>query len=156
MMGELECAVTGKGFDALLQPPYDTDILQPVLRRACVFARMSPDNKRDLIEMLGAGLQAAPEPGCPNLGLHVGFCGDGANDCGALKAAHVGERILVQLQKDRAAWGWIILQFPGLMGTLHVTEPFACTGALHSKSVRTHWPLCHPVCCHDCRRCVVV
>lgn len=91
MMGELECAVTGKGFDALLQPPYDTDILQPVLRRACVFARMSPDNKRDLIEMLGSGLQAAPAPACPNLGLHVGFCGDGANDCGALKAAHVGE-----------------------------------------------------------------
>lgn len=92
MMGELECAVTGKGFDALLLPPYVTDVLQPVLRRACVFARMSPDNKRDLIEMLGSGLQAAPAPGCPHLGLHVGFCGDGANDCGALKAAHVGEQ----------------------------------------------------------------
>lgn len=91
MMGELECAVTGKGFDTLLQPPYNTDVLQPVLRRGCVFARMSPDNKRDLIEMLGSGLQTAPVPGCPKLGLHVGFCGDGANDCGALKAAHVGE-----------------------------------------------------------------
>jgi hypothetical protein len=91
MMGELECAVTGKGFDALLQLPYNTDVLQPVLRRGCVFARMSPDNKRDLIEMLGAGLQTTPVPGCPKLGLHVGFCGDGANDCGALKAAHVGE-----------------------------------------------------------------
>lgn len=90
-MGELECAVTGKGFDALLQPPYNTDVLQPVLRRGCVFARMSPDNKRDLIEMLGSGLQTAPVLGCPKLGLHVGFCGDGANDCGALKAAHVGE-----------------------------------------------------------------
>lgn len=93
MMGELECAVTGKGFDALLQPPYATDILQPVLRRGCVFARMSPDNKRDLIEMLGSGLQTAPVPGCPKLGLHVGFCGDGANDCGALKAAHVGKEL---------------------------------------------------------------
>lgn len=91
MMGELECAVTGKGFDALLQPPYDTEVLQTVLRRGCVFARMSPDNKRDLIEMLGAGWLTAPEPGCPKLGLHVGFCGDGANDCGALKAAHVGK-----------------------------------------------------------------
>lgn len=28
--------------------------------------------------------------GCPHLGLRAGFCGDGANDCGALKAAHVG------------------------------------------------------------------
>jgi P-type E1-E2 ATPase len=55
---------------------------------------MSPDNKRDLIEMLGSGLQASPAPGCPNLGLHVGFCGDGANDCGALKAAHVGKPLI--------------------------------------------------------------
>jgi hypothetical protein len=91
MMGELECAVTGKGFDALLAPPYDTELLQPMLRRGTVFARMSPDNKRDLMELLGNGLQTAAAPGCPKLGLHVGFCGDGANDCGALKAAHVGE-----------------------------------------------------------------
>eukprot|EP00878_Enallax_costatus_P028460 GHUV01030743.1.p1 GENE.GHUV01030743.1~~GHUV01030743.1.p1 ORF type:complete len:1032 (+),score=296.88 GHUV01030743.1:1466-4561(+) len=89
MMGELECAVTGKGFDALLIPPYDQELLQPMLRRGSVFARMSPDNKRDLTELLGSGLQGAG-PGCPKLGLHVGFCGDGANDCGALKAAHVG------------------------------------------------------------------
>jgi magnesium-transporting ATPase (P-type) len=91
MMGELECAVTGKGFDALLAPPYDTELMQPMLRRGTVFARMSPDNKRDLMELLGNGLQTAAAPGCPKLGLHVGFCGDGANDCGALKAAHVGE-----------------------------------------------------------------
>eukprot|EP00775_Hariotina_reticulata_P010483 gene10483-10642_t len=89
MMGELECAVTGKGFDALLQPPYDQELLQPALRRGSVFARMSPDNKRDLMELLGDGLRSAG-PACPKLGLHVGFCGDGANDCGALKAAHVG------------------------------------------------------------------
>lgn len=90
MMGELECAVTGKGFDALLAPPFDAELLQPMLRRGTVFARMSPDNKRDLMELLGSGLQTAAAPGCPKLGLHVGFCGDGANDCGALKAAHVG------------------------------------------------------------------
>lgn len=89
MMGELECAVTGRGFDALLTQPYDMDLLQPALRRGGVFARMSPDNKRDLMDLLGSGLAAAG-PGCPHLGLHVGFCGDGANDCGALKAAHVG------------------------------------------------------------------
>eukprot|EP00879_Flechtneria_rotunda_P018825 GHRR01019759.1.p1 GENE.GHRR01019759.1~~GHRR01019759.1.p1 ORF type:complete len:982 (+),score=342.10 GHRR01019759.1:311-3256(+) len=90
MMGDLECAVTGKGFDALLTAPYDQELLQPMLRRGAVFARMSPDNKQNLVELLGSGLQVAG-PGCPKLGSHVGFCGDGANDCGALKAAHVGE-----------------------------------------------------------------
>ncbi|KAK2947555.1 ion-transporting P-type ATPase [Blattamonas nauphoetae] len=43
-----------------------------------VFARMSPDDKTHLIEKYIA------------LGYTTGMCGDGANDCGALKAAHVG------------------------------------------------------------------
>lgn len=90
MLGDLECAVTGPGFDALLEgtqlPP---DMMQAVLTRGCVFARMSPDNKRDLMLLLGGGLPSHVH--CPHLGLHVGFCGDGANDCGALKAAHLGE-----------------------------------------------------------------
>jgi hypothetical protein len=87
MTGDMECAVTGKGFDALLERP-DPQLVQPMLRRGAVFARMSPDNKRDLMHLLGNGLEAAPD--AAPLGLHVGFCGDGANDCGALKAAHVG------------------------------------------------------------------
>ena len=39
---------------------------------------MSPDQKSHLVEALQA------------VGLSVGMCGDGANDCGALKQAHVG------------------------------------------------------------------
>jgi magnesium-transporting ATPase (P-type) len=89
IIGELECAVTGKGFDALVGT-VDGELLLVCLRRASVYARMSPDNKHDLMELLGNGLEGGA-PGCPHLGLHVGFCGDGANDCGALKAAHVGE-----------------------------------------------------------------
>lgn len=39
---------------------------------------MSPDQKQQLIELL------------QELGYFVGMCGDGANDCGALKAANAG------------------------------------------------------------------
>lgn len=43
-----------------------------------VFGRFGPDQKTQLI----CALQGE--------GLIVGMCGDGANDCGALKAAQVG------------------------------------------------------------------
>lgn len=39
---------------------------------------MSPDEKHELVEKLQA------------IDYTCGFCGDGANDCGALKAADVG------------------------------------------------------------------
>ncbi|KAL9602615.1 MAG: hypothetical protein Q9219_001759 [cf. Caloplaca sp. 3 TL-2023] len=43
-----------------------------------VFARMSPDEKHELVKKL------------QTIDYCCGFCGDGANDCGALKAADVG------------------------------------------------------------------
>ncbi len=46
--------------------------------KAQIFARMSPDEKHELVSRLRS------------LGYTVAFCGDGANDCGALKAADVG------------------------------------------------------------------
>ena len=49
-----------------------------MLVKGIVFARMSPDEKHELVERL------------QSLGYTVAFCGDGANDCGALKAADVG------------------------------------------------------------------
>lgn len=49
-----------------------------MLVKGAIFARMSPDEKHELVERL------------QSLGYTVGFCGDGANDCGALKAADVG------------------------------------------------------------------
>jgi cation-transporting ATPase 13A3/4/5 len=54
------------------------DILQRMLVCGQVFARMSPDEKHELVEKL------------QSIGYCCGFCGDGANDCGALKAADVG------------------------------------------------------------------
>ncbi|CCX34624.1 Similar to Probable cation-transporting ATPase C1672.11c; acc. no. O74431 [Pyronema omphalodes CBS 100304] len=52
--------------------------LNKVLQRGQVYARMSPDEKQELMEKL------------QKMDYTVGFCGDGANDCGALKAADVG------------------------------------------------------------------
>lgn len=49
-----------------------------MLVKGVIFARMSPDEKAELVERLQA------------LGYTVGFCGDGANDCGALKTADIG------------------------------------------------------------------
>src|SRR3954454_19124459 len=43
-----------------------------------VFARMSPDEKHELVEKL------------QSIDYCCSFCGDGANDCGALTAADVG------------------------------------------------------------------
>ncbi|KFZ06971.1 hypothetical protein V501_06875 [Pseudogymnoascus sp. VKM F-4519 (FW-2642)] len=54
------------------------DVIQKMLVGGQVFARMSPDEKHELVEKL------------QSIGYCVGFCGDGANDCGALKAADVG------------------------------------------------------------------
>ncbi|KAL9065242.1 MAG: hypothetical protein Q9161_008364 [Pseudevernia consocians] len=54
------------------------DVLKRMLARGQVFARMSPDEKHELVEKL------------QSLDYCCGFCGDGANDCGALKAADVG------------------------------------------------------------------
>jgi cation-transporting ATPase 13A3/4/5 len=49
-----------------------------MLVKAHVFARMSPDEKNEVVERL------------QSLGYTVLMCGDGANDCAALKAADVG------------------------------------------------------------------
>ena len=49
-----------------------------MLVKAQIFARMSPDEKNEVVERL------------QGLGYSVLMCGDGANDCAALKAADVG------------------------------------------------------------------
>ncbi|KAI1312868.1 hypothetical protein F5Y03DRAFT_339520 [Xylaria venustula] len=54
------------------------DVMKKMLVRGKIFARMSPDEKHELVEKL------------QSIGYCCGFCGDGANDCGALKAADVG------------------------------------------------------------------
>ncbi|KAL0481360.1 cation-transporting ATPase [Acrasis kona] len=80
-----ELAVTGQVFNKLLDDHYKNNSnelplspLHVVLSTCNVFARMTPDDKLRLVEEF------------IKLGYFVGMCGDGANDCGALKAAHVG------------------------------------------------------------------
>ncbi|KAJ1329421.1 cation-transporting P-type ATPase 13A2 [Microdochium nivale] len=70
-------AVTGDVFRWIVDYA-PNDVLQRMLVRGNVFARMSPDEKHELVEKL------------QSIDYCVGFCGDGANDCGALKAADVG------------------------------------------------------------------
>ncbi|XP_041976131.1 polyamine-transporting ATPase 13A3-like [Aricia agestis] len=69
-------ALEGKTWAALRT--HYPEMMETVVDRGGVFGRFGPDQKTQLV----AALQAR--------GLVVGMCGDGANDCGALKAAHVG------------------------------------------------------------------
>ncbi|KAJ6096783.1 cation-transporting ATPase [Penicillium sp. IBT 16267x] len=70
-------AVTGDVFRWMVDYGNE-DILNRILVIGKVFARMSPDEKHELVEKL------------QSIDYCCGFCGDGANDCGALKAADVG------------------------------------------------------------------
>ncbi|XP_017489622.1 PREDICTED: probable cation-transporting ATPase 13A3 [Rhagoletis zephyria] len=72
----IHIAVTGRTFKVLRE--HYPEVLKKVAVRGTVFARMAPEQKQQLIELL------------QELGYYVGMCGDGANDCGALKAAHAG------------------------------------------------------------------
>lgn len=69
-------AVAGKSWAVLRQ--FFPDVIPKIVLKGTVFARMLPDQKAQLIESL------------QDLGYYVGMCGDGANDCGALKTAHAG------------------------------------------------------------------
>ncbi|XP_015251745.1 PREDICTED: probable cation-transporting ATPase 13A3 [Cyprinodon variegatus] len=69
-------AMNGKSFAIIAE--HFPDMLQKLVLHGTVFARMAPDQKTQLIETL------------QGVDYFVGMCGDGANDCGALKRAHGG------------------------------------------------------------------
>lgn len=71
-------AITGDIFRYILAELQDENLIEAMLIKCDIFARMSPDEKHELVEQL------------QKIDYTVGFCGDGANDCGALKAADVG------------------------------------------------------------------
>uniref|UniRef100_A0A8C2IQQ0 Polyamine-transporting ATPase 13A3 n=1 Tax=Cyprinus carpio TaxID=7962 RepID=A0A8C2IQQ0_CYPCA len=69
-------AMSGKSFAVIIE--HFQDLLQKLVLHGTVFARMAPDQKTQLVETL------------ESVDYFVGMCGDGANDCGALKRAHAG------------------------------------------------------------------
>ncbi|KZC11791.1 putative cation-transporting ATPase 13A3 [Dufourea novaeangliae] len=69
-------ALTGQSWQ-LLREHYP-EIVPKICVRGAIFARMTSDQKQQLVLEL------------MQLGYYVAMCGDGANDCGALRAAHAG------------------------------------------------------------------
>ncbi|XP_054889379.1 polyamine-transporting ATPase 13A3-like isoform X2 [Poeciliopsis prolifica] len=69
-------ALNGRTFAVITE--HFPQLMQKLALRATVFARMAPDQKTQLVEIL------------QGIDYIVGMCGDGANDCGALKRAHSG------------------------------------------------------------------
>jgi len=68
-----EIALTGKAIKYIVEHNH-----HQIFLFSRIFARTSPDQKQLLCEYL------------MDMGFFVGMCGDGTNDCGALKAAHAG------------------------------------------------------------------
>nr|XP_033814062.1 probable cation-transporting ATPase 13A3 isoform X2 [Geotrypetes seraphini] len=73
---EYHFAMNGKSFAVILE--HFPDLVPKLMLHGTVFARMAPDQKTQLVEAL------------QTVDYYVGMCGDGANDCGALKRAHSG------------------------------------------------------------------
>ncbi|XP_071449317.1 polyamine-transporting ATPase 13A3-like [Hetaerina americana] len=69
-------ALTGQTWATIRR--YHPEALKIIVKDGTIFARMTPDQKQQLVQELQA------------IGHNVAMCGDGANDCGALKAAHAG------------------------------------------------------------------
>ncbi|KAI5068182.1 hypothetical protein GOP47_0017102 [Adiantum capillus-veneris] len=72
--GVVELAVTGKVFNILRRSGW----MEKLLFSVRIFARFSPEDKVLITNMYR------------DQGVIVGMCGDGGNDCGALRVAHAG------------------------------------------------------------------
>ncbi|XP_075427186.1 putative cation-transporting ATPase 13A4 isoform X2 [Ascaphus truei] len=69
-------AMSGKSYETIVQ--HFPHLVPDILLNGTIFARMTPKQKSKIIEDF------------QKLDYFVGMCGDGANDCGALKMAHAG------------------------------------------------------------------
>ncbi|KAM9316543.1 putative cation-transporting ATPase 13A4 [Gastrophryne carolinensis] len=73
---DVHFAMNGKTYQVIVNHFYT--LLPKILINGTIFARMSPGQKSSLIEEF------------QKIDYYAGMCGDGANDCGALKVAHAG------------------------------------------------------------------
>ena len=73
---DFHLAITGKTWATIHE--HFPCLIPKLVVKGTVFARFSPEQKAQLIESL------------QSVGYSVSMCGDGANDCGALKAANAG------------------------------------------------------------------
>ncbi|CAH8576479.1 unnamed protein product [Schistosoma turkestanicum] len=73
---DFHLAISGKTW-SVIQEHYPW-LIPKLVVKGTVFARFSPEQKAQVIEAL------------QSVGYFVSMCGDGANDCGALKVAHAG------------------------------------------------------------------
>jgi len=95
LVDSYDLCLTGDGLAFLNQN--HKDVLKKILPHVCVFARVAPKEKEFIIVTL------------KELGYSTLMCGDGTNDVGALKHAHVGIAILARgkekfkLKKDMFA-----------------------------------------------------
>ncbi|CAK9294972.1 unnamed protein product [Gordionus sp. m RMFG-2023] len=69
-------AITGESFEMVRK--YFPDIIPKLMVKGGIFSRMFPEQKAQLIE------------GMKEMQYYVAMCGDGSNDCRALKEAHAG------------------------------------------------------------------
>ncbi|KAJ3193971.1 hypothetical protein HK101_003724 [Irineochytrium annulatum] len=81
---KFDLCVTGKGLATIFHTP-SFDVLLPRIR---VYARVSPSQKEDILTAFKLA------------GYSTLMCGDGTNDVGALKQAHVGIALLDGKQED--------------------------------------------------------
>ncbi len=96
-------AIDGSSFELIRE--HFPEVLDLVTVRGVVFARMNPDQKKLLVERLQvlgyyvgkseSHKRSAPVDFCRSclnqpIWYFKAMCGDGANDCGALRAAHAG------------------------------------------------------------------
>lgn len=77
MPDQTELCITGNALSALYKEK-DSMYMDWLIARCRIFSRINPDQKTWIVQRL------------MQQGKSVGMCGDGTNDCGALKAAHVG------------------------------------------------------------------